>query len=53
VVDLEDLSQEDLAEVPLAIFAVATYGDGEPTDNARPFHEWISKDDQEEGYLNG
>ena len=53
VVDLEDLTPEDLQDVPLALFSLATYGDGEPTDNARPFYEWLSKDDKEEGYLSG
>lgn len=28
-------------ENSIAIFAVATYGEGDPTDNAIEFHHWL------------
>lgn len=28
----------------MVVFVVATYGEGEPTDNARDFYEWMKKD---------
>lgn len=41
VVDLEDFSAEEMLETGKAIFLVATYGDGEPTDNAAEFATWL------------
>jgi NADPH-ferrihemoprotein reductase len=35
--------QEDLANESFVMFVVATYGEGEPTDNARDFIEWLEK----------
>jgi len=46
-VDLEDYDVEDLAEETLAIFVMATYGEGEPTDNAKEFYEWLMSEDRE------
>jgi NADPH-ferrihemoprotein reductase len=43
--DLEDYDFESLDTFPedkLAIFVLATYGEGEPTDNAVEFYEFIS-----------
>lgn len=28
-------------ENSLAVFCLATYGEGDPTDNAMAFHEWL------------
>lgn len=42
--DLEDFEYDNLDEFPedcVAIFVVATYGEGEPTDNAASFFEYI------------
>jgi len=41
VVDLESVSPEDLEEDEFAIFCLATYGEGEPTDNAKDFCDAI------------
>ncbi|KAL6040645.1 NADPH--cytochrome P450 reductase, partial [Balamuthia mandrillaris] len=40
-IDLEDYDKEDLENEERAIFVMATYGEGEPTDNAKEFYEWI------------
>ncbi|OQU97042.1 SnoaL-like domain-containing protein [Cladophialophora immunda] len=45
VADLEDYDYENLADFPrdcIAIFVLATYGEGEPTDNAVDFYEFIT-----------
>jgi NADPH-ferrihemoprotein reductase len=48
VADLEDYDYENLDEFPddkVAFFVLATYGEGEPTDNAVEFYEFIKGDD--------
>lgn len=43
VIDIEDYSHEDLlADEKLVFFMLATYGDGEPTDNAANFFSWVT-----------
>ena len=45
VADLEDYDYENLDEFPddkIAMFVLATYGEGEPTDNAVDFFEFIN-----------
>jgi len=41
VCDLEDFDPESMKEPKLAIFLMATYGEGEPTDNAHKLHNWM------------
>ncbi|KAK3058412.1 hypothetical protein LTS18_011351, partial [Coniosporium uncinatum] len=48
VADLEDYDYENLDEFQedkVAIFVLATYGEGEPTDNAVDFYEFINGED--------
>ncbi|RYP16436.1 hypothetical protein DL765_005113 [Monosporascus sp. GIB2] len=48
VADLEDYDYDNLDEVPedkVVMFVLATYGEGEPTDNAVDFYEFITSED--------
>ncbi|KAF3901496.1 hypothetical protein ABW20_dc0104384 [Dactylellina cionopaga] len=48
VADIEDYDFENLDTFPsdhLAVFLLATYGEGEPTDNAVEFYEFLSGDE--------
>lgn len=35
-------------ENSLAIFCMATYGEGDPTDNAQDFYDWLQENDDED-----
>ena len=39
LVNLDEVSTEDLAAVERAVFVVSTWGEGEPPDDAEPFWE--------------
>ncbi|CAB0008926.1 unnamed protein product, partial [Nesidiocoris tenuis] len=39
--DMEDLIQMKDLPNSLAVFCLATYGEGDPTDNAMDFYEWL------------
>ena len=39
--EMEDLSRLTEIEKSLAIFCMATYGEGDPTDNAQEFFDWL------------
>ena len=48
VADLEDYDFDNLDQLPsdkLIVFVLATYGEGEPTDNAVEFYEFLSNED--------
>ncbi|PBP25632.1 cytochrome P450 oxidoreductase [Diplocarpon rosae] len=48
VADLEDYDYENLDTLPedkIVMFVLATYGEGEPTDNAVDFYEFITGED--------
>jgi NADPH-ferrihemoprotein reductase len=47
VIDLHDFKASDLNSCSAAIFLVATYGEGEPTENALQFAEWVANKDGE------
>jgi len=51
-IDLEDYDSETLNDEKLVIFLVATYGEGEPTDNSQQFYNWLSSNDRQENELN-
>ena len=48
MIDLEDFDVEDFRNKPKnAIFLMATYGEGEPTDNSHKFYNFIKPDSDE------
>ena len=43
VLDMEEYKPENLEKEKVVVFMMATYGDGEPTDNAADFYSWLTK----------
>ena len=43
VLDMEEYKPENLEKEKMVFLMMATYGDGEPTDNAADFYSWLTK----------
>lgn len=48
----EELTRMGEIENSLTIFVMATYGEGDPTDNAQEFYEWLQNDRDDLDCLN-
>merc|ERR1712142_318445 len=46
--DMGELSRMSEIENSLAIFCMATYGEGDPTDNAQDFYDWLQENDDKD-----
>jgi len=49
-IDVDDFHRITEITNPLLILCMATYGEGDPTDNAQAFHDYLTNNDCE---LNG
>jgi NADPH-ferrihemoprotein reductase len=49
--DSSDLENWDQAGSPVAIFCMATYGEGDPTDNAKSLWDWLKEEASEDNNL--
>ncbi|CAX64230.1 hypothetical protein PFAG_02481 [Plasmodium falciparum Santa Lucia] len=51
IIDLEYFNKEEIKSFGIRIFIVATYGDGEPTDNAVEFFKWLKSLNNDNDYF--
>lgn len=51
--DLQDYDPDSLENEKFVVFLMATFGEGDPTDNAAEFYEWINKDEREKEMMKG
>eukprot|EP00823_Brevimastigomonas_motovehiculus_P002362 TRINITY_DN1453_c1_g1_i1.p1 TRINITY_DN1453_c1_g1~~TRINITY_DN1453_c1_g1_i1.p1 ORF type:complete len:690 (+),score=240.58 TRINITY_DN1453_c1_g1_i1:44-2113(+) len=49
--DMQDYDSESLAKEHFVVFIMSTYGEGEPTDNAKQFYDWINSNAHEKDEL--
>ena len=49
--DMVDYDPEELANEKFVVILAATYGEGEPTDNARDFYEWLKDESHDSSLL--
>lgn len=45
-VDAENYKKDELETEKFVVFACATYGEGDPPDNAKEFHEWLMNEER-------
>mmetsp|Transcript_65181 Transcript_65181/g.136551 ORF Transcript_65181/g.136551 Transcript_65181/m.136551 type:complete len:349 (+) Transcript_65181:76-1122(+) len=53
VLDLDDFDPEEFVRQKVVVLVIATYGEGDPTDNAVNFFKWLSSSDRQSGELDG
>ena len=51
VIDMEEFDMDDMVDTELALFCLATYGEGEPPDNARSFYTWMKEEEHDDDTL--
>ena len=54
-IDYEEMENLKSSEIdkPVIIMCLATYGEGEPTDNFQEMYDWLMEEDREEDMLEG
>lgn len=51
-VDFENITRISDIDKSLLVFCLATYGEGDPTDNAREFYDWLKRGESDLNGLN-